>query len=244
MKKYKHRQFLVACFIILLNIVFSSYVFAQKSSFSFGDMKAAGHVQIQSSTGKWVDMQPLYPLLSTTKLRTNGGVVMITTREGSRIDISKDTELSINAMHSGYSVNLVQGTITFNIVSTVSFAVITPEATVSVSQQFGGRYNMVAGPGVPTPTTIQGIVIRDDNGTFIRDISGKMSITHVSKTLVLSTGETFYAGAGDHSKAAGALIPNHSNLTAGLICGAFFTTGTITAFEAFRGAGRASPEGF
>ena len=244
MKKYKQINFFILCAAILLGLIFSSYVFAQESSIAFGDIKASGNVQIQSSTGKWIEMQPVYPLLKNTKLRTNEGIVLITTKEGSRIDISKDSELTIDAMGASYRVNLVKGTVTFNVLSSVSFAVITPEATLSVSQQVGGYYTLVAGPGAPNPVTIQGMVIRNDKGTFIRDVSGRMNITHVSKSLVLNAGETFFAAAEGHDKAVGAVATGNSNLTKGIIAGAFFTTGTITAFEAFRGPRRASPEGF
>jgi hypothetical protein len=244
MKKYKHVKFLFICAAILSNLIVSSHVFAQGVSIAFGEVKSSGNVQVQSSTGKWIEMQPVYPLLQNTKLRTNEGIVFITTKEGSRIDISKDSEITIDSMNASYRINLLKGTITFNIVSSVSFAVITQEATLSVSQQFGGYYSLVAGPGAPNPVTIQGLVIRNDKGTFIRDISGKMNIAHVSETLVLNTGGTFFAAAEGHNKAVGALPAGNDTLAQGLITGAFFTTGTITAFEAFRGTGRDSPEGF
>jgi hypothetical protein len=243
MKKNKLVNLFFLCAAILWGLSIPSHIFAQES-IAFGEIKASGNVQIQSSTGKWTETQPVYPLLKNTKFRTNEGIVLITTKEGSRIDISKDSELTIDAMSGSYRVNLVKGTISFNIASSVSFVVITPEATVSVSQQVGGYYTLVAGPGAPNPVSIQGMVFRNDKGTFIRDISGKMNITHVSKTLVLDTGETFFAAAEGHDKAAGALPTGNANLTKGIIAGAFFTTGAITAFEAFRGTGRASPNGF
>lgn len=244
MKKYKQIIFLALYTSLFLSLIVPSHAFAQDSSMAFGEIKASGNVQIQSSTGKWTEMQPIYPLLKNTKLRTNDGVVMISAKEGSRIDISKDSELAIDAMGANYTVNLVKGTITFNMLPAVSFAVITPEATVSVSQQVGGSYTLTAGPGAANPSTIQGMVVRNAKGTFIRNISGKIQITHVSNTLVLNTGETFFAAADGQDKAVGALPSGNSNLTKGIIAGAFFTTGTITALEAFRGTGRASSEGF
>jgi len=244
MKKYKQITFLALYSAILLGLIVASHASAQDSSLAFGEIKASGNVQIQSSTGKWTAMQPVYPLLKNTKLRTNEGIVLITTKEGSRIDISRDSELTIDATGASYSVNLVKGTITFNMVPSVSFAVITPEATISVVQQVGGYYTLVAGPGASNPVTIQGMVFRNDKGTFIRDISGRMNITHVSKTLVLNTGETFFAAADGNDKAVGALPTGSSNLTKGLIVGAFFTTGTIISFEAFRGTDVASRDGF
>lgn len=229
------------------NLLSSQNCLAQES-YAFGEIKSSGSVQIGSSTGKWVQIQDIYPLLKNTKIRTNDGIVFITTREGSRIDLSKDTEASIEAMNNNYPVNLVNGTISFNITPSSSLTIVTKNATISVATQVGGYYSLVAGPGAPDLTNIQGMVFSNAQGTYIKSINGRINISGSSlQARVLNTGESLFASADGGDKPLG-YNPANPKLSTGaiqaLITGAFFTGATITAIEAFRGDGVHSPSGF
>jgi hypothetical protein len=237
--------------VLIPSLIFSNFIFAAHISarepVAFGEIKAAGAVQIESSTGQWVEMRDVYPLLKNTKLRTRDGIVSITTRGGSRIELSKDTEVAFEALNGGYTINLKQGTLSFNMTPPELLTVTTAQATVSV---------------VPNPENYRGMVSCSEKGTEISSISGKVNVGYLgSNTKILTAGESLFVSAKGQviASAAGAATTGTTTgaaagVTAGaaigtklltaLIVGTFFTTATITAFEAFREGGVASPSGF
>lgn len=250
MNKYRFICMMLISSFIFTNLVSAMQVTPQELM-AFGEIRAIGVVQIESSTGKWVDMAAVYPLLKNTKLKTQDGIVSITAKDGSSIVLSKDTEAAIYALNGRYTVNLVKGTISFNVCPSPSLTVTTKEATVSVTQQIGGYNSLVAGVGAPSPANIQGIVFCSDKGTEVRSVSGKMNVSFRGlPPNILNTGERLFASSADLGEgvtaaaAPAAGTAAGSKLVSALIVGAFFTTGTITAFESFRGTGVASPSGF
>jgi hypothetical protein len=248
-KKYCIFLILIHTFI-LNNFIFSMYALAE-GPVAFGEMKASGAVQIESSTGKWVEMQDVYPLLKNTKLRTGDGLIFITTREGSRIDLSRGTEVTIDAMNGSYSVNLVRGSISFNVAPTSTLNIDTKQANISIASQVAGYHSLVAGYGAPSLANTQGMVFNNDKGTLIRSNNGRIEVViNGLQPRTLNTGESLFAALegngnkgiiGNETGDPG----NYSKLFRGLIIGTFFTTATITAFDAFRGThGVASPSGY
>ncbi len=239
MKKCRFISLVLIPSLIFSNFIFAAHISAQEPV-AFGEIKAAGAVQIESSTGQWVEMRDVYPLLKNTKLRTRDGIVSITTRGGSRIELSKDTEVAFEALNGGYTINLKQGTLSFNMTPPELLTVTTAQATVSV---------------VPNPENYRGMVICSEKGTEIRSISGKINVSYLgsSNIKILAAGESLFvsakgqviaaaAGAATTGAAAGAAIG--TKLLTALIVGTFFTTATITASETFREERVASPSGF
>ncbi|OGW40713.1 MAG: hypothetical protein A2Y97_07660 [Nitrospirae bacterium RBG_13_39_12] len=222
---------------------------------AFGEIKAGGNVQIESSIGKWVKMQDIYPLLKDTNLRTEDGVVFITTKDGSRIDLSESTEASIFSTNKNYTVDLANGTLTFNMTPSESFVIITEQATIKVDQQEAGNYPLMAGVGAQAPSNIQGVILNNEDGTFIKSDSGRISVVlrEGSQKKVLNSGETLLAlergKRGKRGEAgaagAGAGVPSSNDRYAGLkqalIVGAFVAVGTHYTTEGWRGEGSPSP---
>ncbi len=249
MKKYRFISLMRILSLILANLMSAVQVAAQEPV-AFGEINPAGVVQMESSTEKWAEMQNMYPLLRNTKLRTKEGIAAITTKDGSKIDLSMNTEAAINALSGSYTINLANGTISFNITPSTSLTVITKEATISVIQQVGGYYSLVAGVGAPAFSNTQGVVFNSAKGTSIRSMNGRIKVViNGLQPRTLNTGESLFASLegngnkgiiGNETGDPG----NYSKLFRGLIIGTFFTTGTITAFDAFRGGGIASPSGF
>ncbi len=242
MKKCRFISLVLIPSLIFSNFIFAAHISAQETV-AFGEIKAAGAVQIESSTGQWVEMRNVYPLLKNTKLRTRNGIVSITTRGGSRIELSKDTEIVFGALNGGYTINLKQGTLSFNMTPPELLTVTTVQATVSV---------------VPNPENYRGMVSCSEKGTEISSISGKVNVGYLgSNTKILTAGESLFvsakgqviasaAGAATIGTTAGAAADAAigTKLLTALIVGTFFTTATITASEAFREERVASPSGF
>jgi hypothetical protein len=244
----KHVFIILLAAFTLINFIPATQVTAQEP-IAFGEIKAGGTVQIESSVGKWIKVQDIYPLLKNTKLRTEDGIVFITTKDGSRIDLSRNTEASIDAANGSYTVNLVKGTLTFNMNPSESFIVMTEHAIVKASQQEGGTYPLVAGVGAPAPANIQGMVFNDEDGTFVKSDSGKINVVFRdgSQPKVLTDGQTLLALTREkrtRRKAAAAEGPSgdqNAGWKQALIVGGFLATGAILTPDGWRGEGTPSP---
>lgn len=222
--------------VFILTHVFPAVEVCALQPAAFGEIKGAGNVQIESSTGRWIGMPDTYPLLSGTKLRTNNGIVSITTKDGSKIDISQNTEIAITATDSSYHIDLLSctGTISFNMSPSALLHVNTSQALIST---IGGA-----------TSNMQGMVTGTEKGTDVRSISGAIGAGQNDKDQkVLDAGERLFvsgectppmAGGEETSAARSAQIGQ------ALLIGTFVTAGTIIAFEAFRSKDVASPSGF
>ncbi len=219
---------------------------------SFGEIKSAGNVQIESSRGKWIKVNEIYPLFKNTRLKTTDGVVFITTSSGSRIDLSKDTEVEIITEGGTYKVNMKKGTLTFNITPASSLIIYIADKIISVEKRLEGYQLLLGGIGVSSLKDTQGIVFFNNKEIFIKSILGNINISDKNglQMKILGAGETFLARLDDQqNNNEGLPLSEYPQWTTahiqGLILGTFFTSTTITAFEAFRGSrGFKSPSGF
>lgn len=237
---------LILSVICYLNLILIPDVTAS-DTFAYGEVNSSGDVSIDSSTGKWVKMQRVYPLLKNTKLKTLEGVAFIQTKEGSRIDLSQNTELSMDSQLGKYEINLVSGTISFNITPAVSLNIITKDTNISVSHQIGGIYTLVAGPGATPVRNIQGIVSITEEGTYVRSIAGKIGIRPRGlQARILNSGDSFFSGEQGSMTSAASYATEQERILQGLIAGAFFTTGTTVLYDVFRTHDHeiGSPSGF
>jgi ferric-dicitrate binding protein FerR (iron transport regulator) len=238
MKRYSFVHGILVATPIIAYLIFASYASAGERM-AFGEIKSSRGVQINSSTGRWVQMQEIYPLLQSTGIRTNDGIALITTEEGSRLDFSRETEAGIEAKSGSYAVNLVKGTLSFSMTPSSSLTVTTKDADISVSQQMAGQYPLVAGPAAPSYAKIQGMVNSTAKGTFIRSISGRIRVSlRGAQARVLDTGESLFTASGrqgDDSVVENQ--PRNMWLARALVLGEITTAGTILSLEAFRREG-------
>jgi ferric-dicitrate binding protein FerR (iron transport regulator) len=212
---------LLILFLLSMNIAFIPQVLAQEP-LAYGEIKASGGVLIESSNGKWLKMQDVYPLLNETKLKTGDGVVFITMKDGSRIDLSKETEAALKAQKSAYTSNLAKGTLSFKVTPFSTLTIVTPHATISA---------------IPNPSDIHGIVSCTDKGTEVRSITGKINVSYNSQKKLLYTGERLFATpAGAEGTSTAATIAGVPLATLATTLGALVIAAgcTIIAVEAFR----------
>lgn len=231
---------------LFLSFIVSSTSVSAKEVMALGEIKATGMVSIESSVGKWVELRDAYPLLKSTKLKTNEGVVSITTKEGTRLDLSRNTEVSIDAAGNSYTLTLAYGTVSFNIMPSSEFIIITKAATISAGRQVAGHYSLVAGPGAPRLPNIQGMVVSDSKGTLTRSNKGRINVSGKGfQAKALDSGESFFvadSGAGSGTglgtgSGAGSGAGLGTGLAQGLILGGFSIGAGLTANESFRGHG-------
>jgi hypothetical protein len=209
-----------------MNIVFIPQVLAQES-LAYGEIKTSGEVLIESSTKKWLKMRDVYPLLDETKLKTVDGAVIIAMKDGSRIELSKETETALKAQKGAYTSNLAKGTLSFRVIPSATLTIITPHATISA---------------IPNPSNIQGIVSCTDKGTEVRSVSGELNVSYNSREKLLDSGERLFAspagaeGTRTAAAATGKTTAGIKPLT--LVLGAIVVgAGTIVALSSFGGNG-------
>ena len=162
-----------------------------------GELQSTGKVFISSSTGKWSPAMPTYPLLQDTGIRTEDGSASIFFKDGSRVDLSRDTIVSIAGGAPNYTMHLAKGVIAFSIKPISSLSVSTPSASISVNS----KDNIVQKVGYEKSSCILGVISSNEKGTEVRSISGRIlvaSSTAGTKTLV--TGESMLVGPDSNYK--------------------------------------------
>ena len=158
-----------------------------------GEIRSSGKVFIASSIDKWSPAMQTYPLLQGTGIRTEDGTVSVFLKDGSRMDLSRDTTVSISGDVRNYSVHLAKGTVTFNITATSTLSVATPSASISVNS----KEDIVRKVGYEKPVRVLGIISVTEKGTEVRDVAGRIAVLSSSLSVpkILVTGESSFIGA-------------------------------------------------
>lgn len=156
-----------------------------------GELQSTGKVFISSSNGKWTPAMPTYPLLQGTGIRTEDGSTSIFFKDGSRVDLSRDTIVSIAGGAPNYTIHLAKGVIAFSIKPISSLSVSTPSATISVNSREG----IVQMVGHEKSFPVLGVISSNEKGTEVRSISGRILIaSSTAGTRTLVTGESMLVG--------------------------------------------------
>lgn len=123
---YRFITFMLLAVFSLVNITGAS---AQTVAVH-GEIQSTGKVFINSSTGQWSPAMPTYPLLHDTGIKTEDGIASILFKNGSRVDLSRNTVVSIASAQPGYIIELKEGVISFNITPSSSLSVSTASAGI------------------------------------------------------------------------------------------------------------------
>ncbi|MEW6107708.1 MAG: polysaccharide biosynthesis/export family protein [Nitrospirota bacterium] len=193
MKKFsKSFSVLILVTFIITNILLNIPAVSAQSVAILGEIKTGGSVFIRSSNGQWAPSGKTYPLLQDTAIRTDEGTASLYFRDGSRIDLSKDTTAVIGGSDYDYSVKLAKGIIAFNISPSASLTVSAGTAAVYANNKKG----LVQKVGYDNSQRALGAVSVTDRGTEVRSISGKISVAiSASGTNPLLPGETIFIGS-------------------------------------------------
>ena len=182
--------------ILVFSLVNIAGVSAQSISV-LGEIKSSGKVFIGSASGKWSSAMPTYPLLENTAIRTEDGSASITFKDGSRVDLSRDTIATVSGSSADYMITLAQGVIAFNIGPSSSLSVTTPTAHVSVNS----KNALVQKVGFEKASRVLGVISATEKGTEVRNISGKILVNaSTSGTRTLASGESVLIGQDNNFK--------------------------------------------
>lgn len=95
-----------------------------------GEIKSRGQVFLSSSTGQWTPAMPTYPLLTDTGIKSEEGVAAILFKDGTKVDISRNSLASVAGTPLGHTMKLTQGVIAFNITPSSSLTISTAAVEV------------------------------------------------------------------------------------------------------------------
>jgi hypothetical protein len=249
----------------LLLVSFSFVTIAPVSAQSIavlGEVKANGKVFIESTGGQWHSAPATYPLLQNTGIKTDDGSAALSFKDGSRIDLSKNSLALVDGVGSQYTVQMQKGTLAFNMAPGASLSVQTASASVSVNK----KNSLVQKVSLEKSGRVLGVISSSDKGTEVRCISGRVAIEVTpTETKLLSSGESIFVDvnstykvyntqavtsdkSGNDGKKGGAGWTGGTaadDLVAGIISGVFVTTAGIISFDVWRGPnGLTSPSGF
>ncbi len=248
---------------ILILLVFSFSVIAPVSAQSIavlGEVKSNGKVFIESTGGQWLSAPAAYPLLQNTGIKTEEGSAALYFKDGSRIDLSRNSLALVDGSGSQYMIQMAKGILAFNLASGASLSVQTASASVSVNK----KNALVQKVSMEKSGRVLGVISSTDKGTEVRCISGRIAIDVTpTETKLLSTGESIFVDAegkykvlhtqvlateksDEDRKKGGAFLTGGAsgdNITVAVIGTLFVTTAGIISLEVWKGSGKglASP---
>ena len=232
----------------LVYILLSAFILTNVAPLSaqsvavLGEVKSSGKVSYEGTGGQWVPAPATYPILQNTGLRTDDGTASLYLKDGSRIDLSKNSQARIDGSGSQYSVQLMKGVMAFNIPATASLSVRTATASISVNR----NSSLVQKVSLEKSGRVLGIISATDQGTEVKSISGRIAIDmSPTETRLVSTGESIFIGADSTARVyqtqALGKAGSESTLAPWIIGGTMAATVAIfSIFDVFR----ASPHGF
>jgi hypothetical protein len=165
---------LISYFIIVIFSVVNIASLSAQSVPVLGEIKSSGNVFISSSTGQWSPAMPTYPLLNDTGIKTEDGVASIFFKDGSKVDISKNSVVSVVSTPPGHTIKLTQGVISFNLTSSSSLAISALSADVLA---IGGK------------DPVFGNVIVRGNCVEVKSFTGVVQVTSATGPKLLKSGE-------------------------------------------------------
>jgi hypothetical protein len=158
-----------------------------------GEIKASGKVSFKSFNGRWVSSVPSYPLIKDTVIKTEDGTASIYFKDGSKIDIAKETVVVVGGSNRDLSTTLDKGILAFSIKSSTALMITTPTTTISVNDKNGGIQKVsLEGTG-----RASGVVIAKTGETRIWSLAGRISATiSATETKLIPPGEGLLVAPG------------------------------------------------
>lgn len=194
--------------IVFLLFLFTLLFFiteAESNTFPVGTVLGRGQAELEFTPGRMITIgNTEYPLFSDSKLRTRDGKISITLKDRGRIEVYRNSELSILGSDGTYRVNLNKGSLAFNFPHTTSVTIITP--TVTIETLSSGALQRVTYK--KEIDYIKGLVIIDEKGnTQVISISGEMAVKDDRGNYqILASGKSLYI-SGDSYKILPAQVP-------------------------------------
>jgi len=184
------RQKSIITALLLIAFLFSHIAAVSAQSVTvLGEVTTRGRVFIESSSGQWLPAPATYPLIQNTGIKTDDGSASIYFKDGSRVDISKNSFVMIDGIASEYSMQMNKGVLAFNVTPSSSLTVRTPSTVITAN----AKSPSVKLVNIENSGRVLGIISTTEKGTEIRSISGRLMVdVSSSDTKLVSTGESIF----------------------------------------------------
>jgi len=173
MGKMKRSRALISIVTGIL-LLGSQLAFAMEPSVSIlGDIVGKGTTEMQTAFNKWISVSDkAYPLMDGSHLRSGDGTMSSIFRDGARMEVGKNSEITVTGARGNYAVGLSKGKIAFSLPQGISFSVTTPTSAVQTRVQ----PNMIQMVSTTSQDYVRGSVGYDGKGTTITAVSGTLLV--------------------------------------------------------------------
>lgn len=192
----RFRKFVSATLVVSF-LLFSQTAFSLETQLNvIGDVVADGKAEMKAAFNKWIPIKgKSYPIADGTQLKTSDGKLSVVLRDGVRIEIAKNSLVTISGSRSSYSINLDNGSLGFSVPHGVDFSVVTRTSTVTVPSAEG----LIKKVSMEATENTTGVVIYDGKGTKVMSVSGRLLVKSAlgEKSQVVDAGKAFYVAGSD-----------------------------------------------
>lgn len=227
----------VIALMAIVSLLSSQLVFSMEPSLKvLGTVTGRGEAKVGTSFNNWLDINGRsYPCFNGMHLKTGDGSAAINLKNGVRLETGKESEIIFSQESMDYSVNLIEGGLSFSVPEGVSLSVITPTASISTTPINATK--KVSSDSL----TIKGIVIFDGKGTKVISLSGAITVRDINgaSSHVVNPGNAVYL-ANEKTSVRSVVLPSEaiggSSLSAALpaiigsavVLGTYFTVNSST----------------
>lgn len=183
--------------VVILFLLFCQVAFSMESQINvLGDVIGEGRADMKAAFNNWIPVTgKTYPIVSQTQLKTGDGKMSIMLRDGVRMEIAKNSDLTISGSKGNYTVSLDNGSIGFSVPQGIDFSVVTRTSTVQVPSAAA----FIKKVSLETPENVRGIVIYDGKGTKVISVSGTLMVKNAlgERSQMVTAGKAFYVAGTD-----------------------------------------------
>ncbi|MEW6002609.1 MAG: hypothetical protein AB1638_08200 [Nitrospirota bacterium] len=192
----KIKRFNSVLSIIITLLFYSPAALSMETSLGvLGDVVGSGNTEMKTSFDRWISITgKSYPVIDGSTLRSNEGRMSVIMKDGARMEVGKDSSVTINGSRGNYIINLINGGIVFIIPDGINFSVTTPTSIVHVHSEASRARKPILTSKNGQSCITKGVVIYDGKGTKIFSINGTLMIKDTTgmAAQTLTAGNTIY----------------------------------------------------
>jgi hypothetical protein len=123
---------ILAIYGVIIVLFFTQAAFSSEPAVVLlGDVVGNGNVEIRVASDKWAGLNgKTFPVFAGTHLRTNNGMLSINLRDRVRIEVGRNSNITISGKKGDCSVRVNNGVVGFMVPDGIKFSVITPTMNI------------------------------------------------------------------------------------------------------------------
>jgi hypothetical protein len=184
-----------------MTLLCSQLAFSMEPSVTIlGDVVGKGSTEMKTAFDKWISVSDkAYPLIDGAHLRSGDGMMSSIFRDGARMEVGKNAEITVSGSRGNYTIDLGKGKIAFSLPQGIFFSVTTPTATIQTQVQ----PNMIQRVST-SQDYVRGSVGYDGKGTTVTAVSGTLMVKDAKGTAAhtVTAGNSIYIAGAESGRRA------------------------------------------